>query len=97
MNDLYTILVDLMEFYERIPGLSGDEKSRRVQKMILLILMTHVKEGELRRFYHNLIPIFIEMVIVLSKRSPLMLNVSEKSSCASCFKSCFIVETNKHI
>jgi hypothetical protein len=85
-NDLFNVVIDIMEYYEKYRFLKGDEKRDKVQKMVLLVLLSVTKDDERQAFYKDIVPMIIELVIEISKRKKLLINVLEKTGCASCFK-----------
>ena len=86
IQDLFNIVINIMEFYEKYRDLSGPEKLDKVKKMILLVMLTYVKDDDKRRFYQDITPMLIEFVIEISKRQKLLINVLQTTGCASCFK-----------
>lgn len=85
ITDLFHVTIDIMEFYERFRRLTGSEKMDKVRKMILLVLLSHAKEEDKRQFYQDITPLIIELVIEISKRKKLLINMIEKAGCSSCF------------
>lgn len=85
IQDLFNIVIDIMEFYEKYQQLTGQEKLDKVKKMILLVMLTHVKDEEKKRFYQDSVPMLIELVIEISKRKKLLINIVNKANCG-CFK-----------
>lgn len=85
IQDLCNITIDIMEFYEKYQQLTGQEKLDKVKKMILLVMLTHVKDEEKKRFYQDSVPMLIELVIEISKRKKLLINIVNKANCG-CFK-----------
>lgn len=84
IQDLFNIVIDIMEFYEKYQQLTGQEKLDKVKKMILLLMST-VKDEEKKRFYQDSVPMLIELVIEISKRKKLLINIVNKANCG-CFK-----------
>lgn len=84
INDLFHVVIDIMEYYERFNKLTGDEKMDKVRKMVLLVLLSHTQDEEKRNFYRDITPLIIELVIHISKRNKLLINILDKANCG-CF------------
>lgn len=85
-NDLFNVVIDIMEYYEKYKFLKGDEKRDKVQKMVLSVILSTTRDDERQKFYKDITPMLIELIVSISHRRKLLINVLEKTGCASCFK-----------
>ena len=90
MNDLYDLIIEYMEFYEtRYTKMSGTQKKINVTNFIENMIKNRVDDVAKREFYMSMVEPTIELVIFVSKRRKLLLNVKDKliKTCFSCIKS----------
>ena len=90
MNDLYDLIIESMEFYEtRHTKMSGTQKKINVSSFVENMIKNRVDDVAKREFYMSMVEPTIELVIFVSKRRKLLLNVKDKliKTCFSCIKS----------
>jgi hypothetical protein len=88
VQELFNIIIDVMEFYDKYEYLSGQDKLDKVKKMLLLVLLSHVKDEDQKRFYKDIVPMIVELVIEISKRKKLQINNNNKINKFNC--GCFL-------
>jgi len=90
MNALYDLIIEYMEFYEnRYTKMSGAQKKINVTNVIENMIKNQVDDVAKREFYMSMIEPTIELVIFVSKRQKMLLNVVNKTHLS--LKKCFSV------